>query len=601
MSDITQQQFPDELNHIYATLNQHDVEQFYAGYQLWYTRQRITTLQEQIGSLHQQISENAERLQQVQPPAVAFATLARLQANGVNEIGLLDRMLERGEEWLDLTMQRLDYCEQLDFIHDNYAQWCEHALEGAYDWIDSMRDAYDDTTPQPVVTTEVDEVSVEATEELLLRKLTSEEEEEVTLKRPAVSLSPSVPVTAETPPEPGLQASPEEEPVTALEAQEAGSPQGLPLQGPEMAFPAETNAEPDAGTSFVSTEQADESKYVEFAPAVEAGTEESGSPQGPEMSFPVQADAEADASTSFVSTEQADESKYVEFAPAVEAGTEESGSPQGPEMSSLVQVDPQADSLPASSEQVGEGEYVEFAPAIEAGMEDTGQAQGSDLSFPVQADMEADSSLLPGEQVDEQEYLEFAPPAEFETEEARPAQGVTVQESEIPRPVETVAESDLSLTSNELTDKDEHTEFTLPSETSPHTKANVDTELPPVPAEETPLQEHTDHIPTREASLPAEATPTADASPAPVDQITSLEHVEPVPLSENSYLDTPAWMDLAATDVEQEEAIPSKADTTHDQIDVQVSIPEYRELPAPEVKSQRERSFWRRLLAIFWP
>jgi len=270
-------------------------------------------------------------------------------------------------------------------------------------------------------------------------------------------------------------------------------------------------------------------------------------------------------------------------------------------MSSLVQVDPQADSLPASSEQVGEGEYVEFAPAIEAGMEDTGQAQGSDLSFPVQADMEADSSLLPGEQVDEQEYLEFAPPAEFETEEARPAQGVTVQESEIPRPVETVAESDLSLTSNELTDKDEHTEFTLPSETSPHTEANVDTELPPVPAEETPLQEHTDHIPTREASLPAEATPTADASPAPVDQITSLEHVEPVPLSENSYLDTPAWMDLAATDVEQEEAIPSKADTTHDQIDVQVSIPEYRELPAPEVKSQRERSFWRRLLAIFWP
>ena len=586
MSDITQQQFPDELNHIYATLNQHDVEQFYAGYQLWYTRQRITTLQEQIGNLHQQISENAERLQQVQPPAVAFATLARLQANGVNEIELLDRMLERGEEWLDLTMQRLDYCEQLDFIHDNYAQWCEHALEGAYDWIDSMRDAYDDTTPQPVVTTEVDEVSVEATEELLLRKLTSEEEEEVTLKRPSVSLSPSVPITAETPPEPGLQASPEEEPVTALEAQEARSP-----QGPEMAFPAETNAEADASTSFVSSEQADESEYVEFAPAVEVGTEESGSPQGSDMSFPIQTDGEADSP--LISSEQADESKYVEFAPAVEAGTEESGSPQGPDMSFLVQVDPEADSLPASSEQGGEGEYVKFAPASEAGMEDTGQAQGSDLSFPVQADMEADSSLLPGEQVDEQEYLEFAPPAEFETEEARPVQGVTVQELEIPPPVESVAESDLSLTSNVLTDKDEHTEFTLPSETSPHTEANVDTELPPVPAEEAPSQEHADLISTSEASLPAEATP--------VDQITSLEHVEPVPLSENSYLDTPAWMELAATDVKQEETIPSKADTTHNPIDVQVSISEYRELPAPEVKSQRERSFWRRLLAIFWP
>ena len=476
MSDNKQQEFPDELNHIYATLNQHDVEQFYAGYQLWYTRQRITTLQEQIGGLHQQISENAERLQQVQPPAVAFATLARLQANGVNEIELLDRMLERGEEWLDLTMQRLDYCEQLDFIHDNYAQWCEHALEGAYDWIDSMRDAYDDTMPQPVVTTEVDEVSVEATEELLLRKLTSEEEEEVTLKQPAVSLSPSVPAIEETPPEPGLQASPEEEPVTALETQEAGSPQGLPLQGPEMAFPVQADAEADS--SLVSSEQADAGEYVEFAPALEARTEEAGSPQGPEMSFPIQADAEAD--------------------------------------SPLI-----------SSEQADEGEYVEFVPPSVA-------------SLPIEANTETD---LPQVIYDAPQELEIQLPAEEDTE------------------------ADSVLT----------------------------------PAEEASSQEHAELISTPETSLLAEATPTADASPAPVDQITSLEHVEPIPLSENSYLDTSTGMELAATDVEHEEPIPSKVDTTHNQIDVQVSIPEYRELPAQEVKRQRERTFWRRLLAIFWP
>ncbi len=525
MSDNTQQLFPDELNHIYATLNQHDVAQFYAGYQLWYTRQRITTLQEQIGSLHQQISENAERLQQVQPPAVAFATLARLQANGVNEIELLDRMLERGEEWLDLTMQRLDYCEQLDFIHDNYAQWCEHALEGAYDWIDSMRDAHDDTTQQPLVTTEVDEVSVEAMEEQLLQKLTSEEEEEVTLKRPAVSLSPSVPATEETPPEPGLQASPEEETVTALETQEAGSPQGLPLQDPEMIFPAETNAEAEASTSFVSTEQPDEDKYVEFAPAVEAGTEESGSPHGPEMSFPVQADAQADSS--LVSSAQADESKYVEFAPAVGAGTEESGSPQGVEMLFPIQADAEADSPLISSAQADEGEYVEFVPPLVA-------------SLPIEANAETD---LP--------QVIYAAPQELETQ----------------LPAEEDTEADSVLT----------------------------------PGEEASSQEHAELISTPETSLLAEAIPTAVASPAPVDQITSLEHVEPIPLAENSYLDTPTGMELAATDAEQEEPIPSKVDTTHNQIDVQVSIPEYRELPAQEVKRQRERSFWRRLLAIFWP
>lgn len=450
MSDNAQQQFQDELNHIYAKLNQHDVEQFYAGYQLWYTRQRITTLQEQIGSLRQQISENAERLQQVQPPAVAFATLARLQAKGVNDIDLLDRMLERDEEWLDLTMQRLDYCEQLDFIHDNYAQWCEHALEGAYDWIDSMRDAYADTTPRPVVTTEVDEASVEAAEELLIQKLASEEEVEeeassveITLKRPAVPLSPSAPAIEEKLPEPGLQGSPEEEPFAALETQEAGPPQGS-----EMSFPAQVGAEADSLP--VSSEQA----YVEFAPAVEAETEEAGSPQGLEMSFPVQVDADAD-------------------------------------------------SLPASSEQVGEDEYVEFAPPSQAS----------------------------------------------------------------------------------------------PYETSPSLAEKIETDLPEVEP-----QEHADLISSPETSLPAEATPTADASPILlVDQVTSPEHVEPSSLPENSHLNTPAGTVLAVTDLEREEPIPSRVDITHDQLDSQASGLEESKLSAQEVKPQQRRSFWRRLLAIFWP
>jgi hypothetical protein len=340
MSDNAQQQFPDELNHIYATLNQQDVEQFYAGYQLWCTRQRIITLQEQIGSLRQQISENAERLQQVQPPAVAFATLARLQAKGVNDIDLLDRMLERGEEWLDLTMQRLDYCEQLDFIHDNYAQWCENALEGAYDWIDSLRDAYADTTPRLAVTTEVDEASVEVTEELLLQKFASEEEWEE-------------------------EVSSFEEPVTPSEAPEARPVQEATLQEPEMAFPTEEKAE--AETSLVSSKQASEDEYVEFAPTVEAETEEAGSPQGPETSFPVQGDAEAD-------------------------------------------------SLPASSEQVGEGEFVEFAPPsqvslpIEANAE-TDLPQGIydapqelEIQLPAEEDTEAASVLTSGEEAPSQEH-----------------------------------------------------------------------------------------------------------------------------------------------------------------------------------------------------
>src|SRR5260370_19001947 len=48
-------------------------------------------------------------------------------------------MLDRGEAWLDSAMQHLDYSEQFDFIRGNYTEWCEHALEGAYDWIDSLQ------------------------------------------------------------------------------------------------------------------------------------------------------------------------------------------------------------------------------------------------------------------------------------------------------------------------------------------------------------------------------------------------------------------------------------------------------------------------------
>src|SRR5215831_19513759 len=179
MSPQPERQFPDDLSQIYSRLNQLDVEQFYTGYQWWITHRRITALQEEIDTLRLQIHENAYYIQHARPPAVALATLARLQANGVDDLDLLDRMLEQGEEWLDLIMQRLDYCEQLDFIQGNYTQWCEHALEGAYDWIDSMRDAEVDMSSPPEAPADI-----EATEELLLRKLTSEEDSEVSTPEP---------------------------------------------------------------------------------------------------------------------------------------------------------------------------------------------------------------------------------------------------------------------------------------------------------------------------------------------------------------------------------------------------------------------------------
>src|SRR5712692_2258170 len=177
MSNTSPQNGSYSVDDIFAGLNQRDIEQFYAGYQQWHLQQQIATLQTRVDDLYLQIFDITERMQTVQPSAIALATLARLQANGVNDVELLDRMHERGENWLDQTMQRLDYCEQLD---------------------DCIRSSQHTSTSVPAEEpVAVEEEQVEATTELFLQKLNSDEDEdetsmlETTLKRPAITLSSS--------------------------------------------------------------------------------------------------------------------------------------------------------------------------------------------------------------------------------------------------------------------------------------------------------------------------------------------------------------------------------------------------------------------------
>ncbi|MBE3557915.1 MAG: hypothetical protein IMW89_01650 [Ktedonobacteraceae bacterium] len=162
---------------VFARLRPEDVEQFYHSYQIWTLQQQFAPLQDRIEKLKKQIEENAQRMREVEPGPLALSVLAQLQARGVDDLDLLDRLLERGEIWLDHTLQLLTRCEQLGVIGESYSRWCEHALEGAYDWIDSMDQA--STEPHEIVTTPADTHGV-ATEEELLQKLMSEEDEETT-------------------------------------------------------------------------------------------------------------------------------------------------------------------------------------------------------------------------------------------------------------------------------------------------------------------------------------------------------------------------------------------------------------------------------------
>src|SRR5437588_6381027 len=104
MSSFSQQHrqlSPGQVTAIYTRLHPQEVEQFYTGYQLWTIQQRMVCLQTDISTIQQQITENAERMQQVQPSSLALATLTRLQPNNAYEIDLLARLLDRGEDWLE--------------------------------------------------------------------------------------------------------------------------------------------------------------------------------------------------------------------------------------------------------------------------------------------------------------------------------------------------------------------------------------------------------------------------------------------------------------------------------------------------------------------
>src|SRR6266568_566111 len=180
-------ELPDEMSDIFALLDPGHVEQFYNHYQIWLKQRRLALVQLQTAALQEAIIDNAELMQQARPSAIALAALSQLQACGVDDIDLLDRMLERGDTWLDQTMELLGQCERMGFIHDGYTLWCANALDGAFDWLISMNEAT--TTEHAAIPSSPQATSIsskEVTEDLLLQKLMSEDEEE-TKRRPAIT------------------------------------------------------------------------------------------------------------------------------------------------------------------------------------------------------------------------------------------------------------------------------------------------------------------------------------------------------------------------------------------------------------------------------
>lgn len=287
--------FLSQLDAVFAQLHPQAVEEFYAAYQQWTLQQRITELRQRIGTVGEQQADNEQRMQQAQPSPIELAALARLQSNGVSDIELLDAMLERGETWLDQTMQRLNYCEQFDdFISDDYTQWCQRALEGAFDWIDSLREA----TGQEAPSDNEDAGDVEA---LLLQRLATEDDQddlswqkEITLKQTAIKLPPqetgtAAPVEPESEQPALVEFAPTEEPAASQDVLDTEDDESTLVELAPTGEPAASQEE-----LLIEDEQP---TLVEFAPSGETVTDEDAPDNRDEQPVLIESTAPSELST----------------------------------------------------------------------------------------------------------------------------------------------------------------------------------------------------------------------------------------------------------------------------------------------------------------
>lgn len=130
---------PTAVTKIYEQLPFESLQQVADSYMAWYVDRVTHQLDDTMTNLRAELRENDQREASFRPSPLELEAIERLQRSGVTAVDLLDRMVEQGDDWLRVTMSRLDHFERTGLAPKDYSVWCEHALGGAYDWIDHDR------------------------------------------------------------------------------------------------------------------------------------------------------------------------------------------------------------------------------------------------------------------------------------------------------------------------------------------------------------------------------------------------------------------------------------------------------------------------------
>ena len=130
---------PTAVTKLYEQIPLEAMQQVSDSYLSWYVDRVTRQLDEVMAGLRAELRENDAKEASYCPTPHEQEAIERLKRSGVTGMDLLDRMVEQGEDWLTVTMRRLDHFERTGLAPKDYSTWCEHALSGAYDWIDHER------------------------------------------------------------------------------------------------------------------------------------------------------------------------------------------------------------------------------------------------------------------------------------------------------------------------------------------------------------------------------------------------------------------------------------------------------------------------------
>ncbi|MBF6591368.1 MAG: hypothetical protein IVW57_12695 [Ktedonobacterales bacterium] len=130
---------PTAVTKLYEQLPLQAMQQVSESYMAWYVDRVTAELDKTMAGLRAELRDNDAKEASYRPSPNELGAIERLQRSAVTGVDLLDRMVEQGEDWLMLTMRRLDHFERTGLAPKDYSTWCEHSLGGAYDWIDHER------------------------------------------------------------------------------------------------------------------------------------------------------------------------------------------------------------------------------------------------------------------------------------------------------------------------------------------------------------------------------------------------------------------------------------------------------------------------------